>query len=104
MILSMKQLKSLPFPDSQPEPPREPAPSLEKPFKGFIVPEIPPAEAPGTQIVDQMIECVVREAVSLGLSLHSAQSHVRATLEAAGLCLSSDEVSARIRSHALTYS
>ncbi|HUG13554.1 MAG TPA: hypothetical protein VMM78_00935, partial [Thermomicrobiales bacterium] len=100
----MKQLKDPPSQDNRPKPPREPVPSLDKPFKGFIVPEIPAAKTPGAQIVDLTVECIVREALSLGLSLQSATTHVRSTLEAYGLCLSPDEVSARIRSHALTYS
>jgi hypothetical protein len=100
----MKQLKVLPIPPNQPDPKREPAPSLDKPFKGFVVPDIPPADAPGAQIIDETIECVVREVLSLGLSLQSAHEHVCSALEAIGLRLSTDEVAVRVKSHVLTYS
>lgn len=100
----MKQLKEQLQPKDQPQPQRETAALLEKAFKVLNTPESPPAEDSGNPIVDHTIECVVRETVSLGLSMQHAQSLVRATLEAAGLRLTPDEVSSRIRSHALTYS
>jgi hypothetical protein len=104
----MKHLRLIPPPATDPKPSPEPVPALNRPFKGFILPDIPPAEVPGSEVVDHVVdhvvECVVREAVSLGLSLQSAQSYVRSALEAAGMALSPDEVGARVRCHALTYS
>lgn len=100
----MKHLKALPVPANQPEPTREATPSLDKPFKGFVVPEVPAADAPGAQIVEETIECVVREALSFGLSLHAAHEHVRSALESVGLRLTPEEVAVRIKSSAFTYS
>jgi hypothetical protein len=74
------------------------------PWLGLVLPDVPSVEPPGAHLLEQTVESVVREALSLGLTLHEAQQHLRLALAAVGLTLSCEELAEQVGSRARAYS
>jgi hypothetical protein len=100
----MKTLKRHPFAsDPEPTPCRGCTAGPGAPWHELEVPDLPTVDPPGAHLIEQTIEGVVREAVSVGMTLHEAQQQLQHALAAIGLSLSGEELAEQISTRARAY-
>jgi hypothetical protein len=100
----MKTLNRCPFiNDPEPAPCRGSTAGPGAPWHELEVPDVPSAEPPGAHLIEQTIESVVREALSVGMTLHEVQLQLQHALAAIGLTLSGEELAQQVCTRARGY-
>jgi hypothetical protein len=72
-------------------------------WQGFVLPVVPSVEVPDACLLEQTVERIMREALSVGLTLRQVEEQIHHALAAVGLTLSTDELAIHVSAGARTY-